>query len=241
MSTHRHIYPDAHEAAAACAKHIAHHLEDALSGEGDVSVALSGGSTPKLMLPVLAGIKLEWDRVHLFLIDERAVPINDPDSNYKMIDEAFAIPAHFPHRNLHRVHTELRPDQAAKRYSDEIREFFQLDPGGIPHFDIIQLGMGPDAHTASLFPGEPLIDDREGLAAAVYSESRRQWRITMLHAVLLAARNTAFLVCGADKTDALCKVTRGEYDPHKYPAQFVNHHGRKISWFLDEAAANTPA
>ncbi len=241
MSTHRHIYPDAHEAAGGCAKHLANYLEEALSGEGEVSIALSGGSTPKLMLPELAEIKLDWNRVHIFLVDERAVPITDPDSNYRMIEEAFAKPAHFPHRNLHRVHTELRPDVAAKRYVDEIREFFQLDRDGIPHFDVIQLGMGPDAHTASLFPGEPLIDDRDGIAAAVYSDSRRQWRITLLPAVLLAAHHTAFLVSGADKAEALHMVTRGEYDPHKYPAQIVSHHGRKISWFLDEAAAGLDA
>lgn len=237
MSTHRHTYPDAQETAAACAKHIAALLEEALSGEGEVSLALSGGSTPKLMLPELAAKKLEWDRVHIFMVDERAVPPTDPDSNYKMILEAFVHPAHFPHRNVHRIHAESRPDVAAARYADEIREFFQLERGAIPHFDVIQLGLGPDAHTASLFPGEPMIEDRDGIAAAVYSESRTQWRITLLPAVLLASHHTAFLVSGADKASALSSVIRGAYDPQKFPAQIVTHHGRRIVWFLDEAAA----
>lgn len=238
MSTHRHTYPDPHQTAAACAKHIAALLEEALSGEGQVSLALSGGSTPKLMLPELAEMKLDWDRVHLFMVDERAVPPTDPESNYKMIEEAFVGPAHFPHRNVHRIHAESRPDTAAKRYAEEIKDYFQLDRGAIPHFDVIQLGMGPDAHTASLFPGEPMIEDRDGIAAAVYSDSRSQWRITLLPAVLLAARHVAFLACGADKAAAFKSVILDPYDPKKFPAQIVTHHGRRISWFLDEAAAS---
>ena len=123
MSIHRHTYPNPLETAAACAKHIAGLLEEVLSGEGEATLALSGGSTPKLMLPELAEMKLPWARVHIFLVDERAVPPNDPESNYKMIHEAFAVPAHFPSRNVHRVHAELRPDVAAKTYGDQIREF----------------------------------------------------------------------------------------------------------------------
>lgn len=237
MSVHRHKYPDAREAAVACANHIAALLEDALRGEGEVSLGLSGGSTPKLMLPRLAEAKLAWDRVHIFQVDERAVPPTDSDSNCKMLLEAFVIPAHFPQRNFHRIHAELRPDAAAKRYADEIREYFQLQPDEIPHFDVMQRGMGPDAHTASLFPGEPLIEDREGIAAAVYVEKFRQWRITMLPAVLLASHRTAMLITGADKADAVRSVFKDTYDPLKYPAQIVTHHGRGVVWFLDEAAA----
>ena len=238
MSVHRHKYPDAMEAATACANHIAGLLKEALSGEGEATLALSGGSTPKLMLPHLVEAKLEWDRVHIFLVDERAVPPNDQESNYKMLHEAFIVPAHFPSRNVHRIHSELRPDAAAKRYCDEIREYFQLSPGEIPHFDVMQRGMGPDAHTASLFPGEPLIEDREGIAAAVYVEKLRQWRITMLPGVLLAAHHTAMLVTGKDKADAVRAVFRDTYDARKYPAQIVTHHGRRVVWFMDEAAAS---
>ena len=237
MSTHRHKYPDAMQAAVACANHLAGLLEEVLSGEGEVSLALSGGVTPKLMLPQLVEAKLPWARVHIFLVDERAVPPADPESNYKMLNEAFVVPAHFPHRNMHRIHAELRPDVAAKLYADEIREYFQLLPGEIPHFDVMQRGMGPDAHTASLFPGEPLIADREGIAAAVYVEKLRQWRITMLPGVLLAAHHTAMLVTGKDKAEAVRSVFRDTYDAMKFPAQIVTHHGRRVVWFMDEAAA----
>ncbi len=237
MSIHRYTYPDPMETAAACAKHIAALLEDALQGEGEATIALSGGMTPKLMLPVLAEMKLAWDRVHFFQVDERAVPPNDQESNYKLLYEALIVPAHIPNRNVHRIHAELRPDAAAKRYEAEIREFFHLLPGEIPHFDVMQRGIGADAHTASLFPGEPLIEDREGIAAAVYVEKLSQWRITLLPAVLLAAHRTAMLVTGKDKADAVHAVLSETYDAQKYPAQIVTHHGRRVVWFLDDAAA----
>jgi 6-phosphogluconolactonase len=97
--------------------------------------------------------------------------------------------------------------------------------------------MGPDAHTGSLFLGDALIDNREDIAAAVYSESRKQWRVTLLPGALLAAKHTVFVVAGADKAEALRAVLQEEYDPKKYPAQIASHHGRGVTWFLDEAAA----
>jgi len=132
---------------------------------------------------------------------------------------------------------EAKPALAARRYGEEIREFFGLEEGEMPHFDIVHRGMGPDAHSASLFPGDPLIDDREGIAAATYAEKFKQWRVTLLPGVLLAAKHTVFLVAGEDKAEAVRAVFREEYDPKKYPAQIASHHGRGVIWFLDEAAA----
>jgi 6-phosphogluconolactonase len=107
----------------------------------------------------------------------------------------------------------------------------------MPRFDVIHRGMGPDAHSASLFPGEPLIDDREGIAAAVYAEKFHQWRVTLLPGALLAAKHNVFIVCGEDKAEAVRAVFNDEYDPKKYPAQIASHHGRGVTWFLDEPAA----
>jgi 6-phosphogluconolactonase len=107
----------------------------------------------------------------------------------------------------------------------------------MPHFDLVHRGMGPDAHTASLFPGEPLIDDRERIAAAVFVPKFNQWRVTLLPGALLAARHTVFLVAGEDKAEAVRAVFHEEYDPKKYPAQIASHHGRGVTWFLDESAA----
>ena len=107
----------------------------------------------------------------------------------------------------------------------------------MPEFDVIHRGIGPDAHTASLFPGEPLIDDRRGLVAAVWVEKMKQWRITMLPGVLLAARHTAMLVCGADKAEPLRHIFDGPIDSKQYPAQLFAREGRGTVWFLDAAAA----
>ena len=138
---------------------------------------------------------------------------------------------------MHRICGELAPEAAAARYAEEIRDFFGVDTGEMPRLDVVHLGMGPDAHTASLFPGDPLINDRDGIAAALYSESRKQWRVTLLPGVLLAAKHTVFLVAGGDKADTVRAVFQEEYNPLRYPAQMASHHGRGVAWFLDQAAA----
>jgi 6-phosphogluconolactonase len=238
MSVQWHAYPTPELAAEACAHCILALLEEPLSGESDASFAISGGNTPKLLFPLLAKAKLPWDRIQLFWVDERAVPPTDPQSNYRLAEELLIGPAHIPRRNVHRIPAELRPEAAAKRYADDIREHFGLAEGELPHLDIALRGMGPDGHTASLFPGEPLIDDREGIAAAVYVEKLHQWRISLLPGVLLAAHHTIMLVTGADKAAAVRAIFHEPYDPKQYPAQMASHHGRRVVWFLDQAAAS---
>jgi 6-phosphogluconolactonase len=237
MSVRRHTLPDAPSAAEACAHHVIGLLEEALSGQEFVTLAISGGSTPKLLFQKLAAAKFRWDHVHLFWVDERCVPPTDEASNYRLADETLIQPAQFPRRQVHRICGELAPQTAAKRYVEEIREVFGLAGGDMPRFDIMHCGMGPDAHTGSLFPGDPLIDNREDIAAAVYSDSRKQWRVTLLPGALLAAKHTVFVVAGADKAEAVRAVFQEEYDPKKYPAQIASRHGREVTWFLDRAAA----
>jgi 6-phosphogluconolactonase len=237
MSVRRFTAPDAPGAAEACAHHVISVLDETLAGQEFATLAVSGGSTPKLLFQKLAATRFPWDRVHLYFVDERCVPPSDPASNYKMAEENLIQPAHIPHRNLHRIAGELPPRTAAARYAEDIREHFGIEPGEMPHFDLVHRGMGPDAHTASLFPGEPLIDDRDGIAAAVFVEKMNMWRVTLLPGALLAAKHTVFLVAGEDKAEAVRAVFHEEYDPKKYPAQIASHHGRGVSWFLDEAAA----
>lgn len=237
MSVRWHTYPDATAAAEACAHHIVALLEEALSGQDLATLAVSGGTTPKLMFEKLAGSKLHWDRIHLFFVDERCVPPNDPASNYKLANEHLIQRAHIPLRHVHRVMGEMAPEHAASRYVAEIREFFGLEEGEMPHFDVVHRGMGPDAHSASLFPGDPLIADREHIAAATFAAKFQQWRVTLLPGALLEAKHTVFLVAGDDKPEAVRAVFREEYDPMKYPAQIASHHGRGVTWFLDQAAA----
>lgn len=234
---HWHTYETAEQAAEACCRRILTQLDQALAGQGTASLAVSGGSTPRLLFARMAAAQFDWQRVHLFWVDERMVPPADTESNYRLAEEHFLKPARFLHRNVHRIHGELRPDVAAENYVQEIEEFFGLSGKELPHFDVVQLGLGGDSHTASLFPGEPLIEDREKIASAVFVEKLARWRVSLLPGTLVAARHIAFLVAGADKQEALRNVMEAPYDPLRYPAQVVSHHSRHVSWFVDRAAA----
>ncbi|MGH9674737.1 MAG: 6-phosphogluconolactonase [Bryobacteraceae bacterium] len=233
MSGHRFRYAQPEQAAQACARHIRARLEEALAGAPAASLAVSGGSSPKLMFAHLTDEPFPWDRVLLFWADERCVPPGDPHSNFTMAEAHLIRPAGIPQRNVHRIRGEIRPGDASERYAAEIRDAL----GTPPRFDVIHLGMGPDGHTASLFPGEAMIEDSDGVAAAVYVEKFSQWRVTLLPAVLLGARHTVFFATGADKAVMLRKVLDDRYEPIKYPAQLIAHHGRGVAWFLDDAAA----
>jgi 6-phosphogluconolactonase len=237
MSAHRSVQPDAVAAAQACGAHILAQLETALSGQSEAALALSGGTTPVPMFEYMAHANFDWSKVRIFWVDERAVPPGDEQSNYRLIDEYLLRPARIPHRNVHRIYGELAPPQAAKRYKLDLMECFDITEGDLPHFDVIHLGMGADAHVASLFPGEPLIGDRENLTAAVYVAKLPQWRITLLPGVLLAAHHIAVLVAGADKAPALQHVFNEPYRPSEFPAQIVAHHARRATWFMDAPAA----
>jgi 6-phosphogluconolactonase len=191
------------------------------------------------MFQFLARSNLDWARVHLFWVDERAVPPDHPESNFHLVDQWLIQPARIGDHNVHRIHGELAPQEAASRYRDDLLKSGPLTTADLPQFDVIHLGMGPDAHTASLFPGEPLVDDRAGIAAAVYVEKIPQWRITLLPRVLLAARDIALLVTGEDKRSALQRVFADEYSPRQFPAQLIAHNATNATWFLDEAGVES--
>ncbi len=237
MSVQRHILKDAEAAADACGEYILGVLRDAVAAAGQASIALSGGSTPKLLFQRLAAAKFQWTGVHFFWVDERPVPPDDDRSNYKLALETLIAPAGIPRQQVHRIRAELHPAAAADMYIDEIRTFFKLQKNELPRFDVIHRGMGPDAHTASLFPTQPLIADREKIAAPVHVEKLSQWRITLLPGVLLGAHHTAVLVAGDDKAPAVQSVFGEPYDPKKYPAQLGLRDAKDVEWFLDEGAA----
>lgn len=229
---------DPSSAAAACGRHILDILSDALANRPTASLAISGGSTPKLLFAWLSEQEFDWSRVHLFWVDERAVPPGDPESNFTLAETYWLTPGAFPKENLHRIHAEKPVGEAAHYYADDIRGHFQLrNDGELPTFDIIQQGMGADVHTASLFPGEPHILDRSGIAAAVYVDKLKAARVTLLPGVLAAARHTLMLVCGEDKQKALDTVFNGPENILDFPAQLTRHHAEGVVWFLDEAAA----
>jgi len=233
----KYICRDPMTAARMASGYILERLERALATHEFATFALSGGATPKPMFDQMAAAHFPWPKVHFFWVDERAVPPNDARSNYRLAAESLLIPARVPQANIHRIRAELVPAAAAHACSEEIRTFFGLQPGEMPRFDVLHRGIGPDAHTASLFPGEPLLDDRQGIAAAVFVAKLGEWRITLLPGVLLAAADTVMLASGADKAEAVRAVFQEPYDPRRYPAQLGTRDNRPTSWFLDEAAA----
>jgi 6-phosphogluconolactonase len=225
-------YPDLVAAAEACGQHILDLLKEAMAARQRATLAVSGGTSPKPMFELFAKRGFPWDKVHIFWVDERCVPPSDLQSNFGMANETWLAPANVPAGNIHRVRTELEPREAARQYARDIQEFFDIELGELPQFDVIHRGMGPDAHTASLFPDEPLIANHENLAAAVWVEKMHQWRVTLLPGVLEAAWHTAVLATGSDKAAALEAVLHGPYDPMKWPAQ-IGARDVNVTWFTD--------
>jgi 6-phosphogluconolactonase len=235
---HVRIAADAETSAGNCAAYILASLSEALESKQRATLAISGGSTPKLLFGRLAKADFDWSKVHIFWVDERCVPPADGQSNFKLANEILLIPARFPHANVHRIHGELTPEEAAIHYIKEISEFFGLGEHELPAFDVIHRGMGPDAHTASLFPGEPLIGNRTGIAANVWVEKLKSHRVTLLPGVLIAARHTVLQVAGEDKAEALYNVLKGAEDLFQFPCQIAARGSGKAIWFLDKAAAS---
>lgn len=237
MSVEIRTFADAHAAAEACGASIFTLLDAARAQRGSASLAVSGGSTPRIMFEWMARQPFDWTNVDFFWVDERCVPSDDSQSNYRMTREALLhalldsgriAPTH-----IHRVRTELVPDEAALAYIEEIGRTLRLEPGQLPVFDVLQRGMGPDMHTASLFPGEPLIENHTGVAAAVWVEKFKQHRVTLLPGVLEKARHTLCLVTGADKAPGLKQVLTGAHDPLHVPSQIASP---EMVWFIDGAA-----
>jgi 6-phosphogluconolactonase len=232
VSVRQIVSVDEAAAADACAQHVLALLADAARANGRATLAVSGGSSPKLLFARMAAAKFDWLGVHIFWVDERCVPPTDSASNYKLAKEHLIEPADIPESQVHRVLGEIAPEEAAARYADDIRAFFGLAAGALPSFDVIHRGIGPDAHTASLFPGDPLIDERTGIAAATFAAKFNQWRVTLLPGVLLAAAHTVVYAPGPDKAEALGHVFGEEYDPKKYPSQLGIRDGGEMTWFL---------
>jgi 6-phosphogluconolactonase len=238
MTDTLHVNANAEESAEACAAWVVETLSGVLNTAPRATFAISGGSTPKLLFSRLAKSSLDWSKIHVFWVDERCVPPTDDQSNFKMADQALLSPARISKYNIHRVHGEMTPDEGAVRYIEEIRQFFGLAEHELPVFDLIHRGIGPDAHTASLFPGQPLIANRTGIAAAVWVEKMHSHRVTLLPGVLLAGRHTVLQVAGPDKAEPMYNILKGPEDLFQFPGQLATRGSDKAVWFLDKAAAS---
>ena len=236
------VYPDGASLARAAAEHFATLATEALAARGRFAVALSGGSTPHptyalLASPEFAG-RVDWPRVHVFWGDERGVPPDHPDSNYRMAREALLDHVPLPAHNVHRIHGEMEPQQAAAGYEHTLRAFFAQHPGRpSPRFDLILLGMGDDGHTASLFPGTAALHEGARWVVAHYVHKLRVWRVTLTPVAINAAAHVTFLVSGAGKAERLRQVLNGPYQPDVLPVQIVRPTDGRLLWLADAAAA----
>jgi 6-phosphogluconolactonase len=230
------------ELFAAAAEEVVRAATDAVAERGRFAIALSGGSTPKSLFNLLATnarTSLPWDRMFFFWGDERHVPPTDADSNYRMAEETMLSKIPVAAGNVFRIAAE-NPDAAAaaEAYEQTLRKFFGLEPGAFPRFDLILLGMGPDGHTASLFPGTAALEEKSRLVVANWVEKLKTSRLTFTLPVLNAARCAAFLISGTDKAPMVKTVLESDAPGEQYPSKLVRPTDGKLIWILDRAAAS---
>jgi len=232
------VLPDPTALADAAARHVVEQAQAAIDARGVFSIALSGGSTPRelhlrLSSPPLRD-QVDWAHMHVFFGDERCVPPDDPQSNYRMADETLLSRVPIPAEHVHRMHGELPPEEAATQYETDLKAFFGNDP---PRLDLILLGMGDNGHTASLFPGLRAVHEQQRWVVAEYVSEVGMWRLTLTPAVLNLAREAVFLVAGAAKGSMLQQVLEGPFAPDERPAQIVRPTPGEVIWLVDAAAA----
>jgi 6-phosphogluconolactonase len=227
------VYADKERLAEAAARLFVERAQRSIDGTGRFAVALAGGSTPQRAYELLADAHrddLDWGKVHVFFGDERGVPPDHEDSNYRMANEALL--SRVPVGSAHRMRGELPPPEAAADYERELRGFF----GGPPVFDLVMLGIGEDGHTASLFPRTPALDATDRLAAANPVEKLGTTRLTLTAPTINASREVVFVVAGGGKAEALKEILEGDADPRDYPAKLIRPAGDP-TWMVDRAAA----
>lgn len=232
------ILPDVEQLSRAATDKFVELAQQAIQERGIFSVALSGGSTPKKLYELLAQepyrSQIEWAKVHFFFGDERNVPPEHQDSNFRMTNEAmFSKIAELPPENIHRVPAEQPAADAANVYERDLRDFFQNE---LPRFDLVLLGLGTDGHTASLFPDSPALEENVRWFVENWVEKFGAYRLTLTFPVINNARFILFLIVGADKADILRQIQNPESAEIKYPAQLVNPTDGKLLWMFDEAA-----
>jgi len=237
---HVKVYPDKDSLVAGTAEWILSACGEAIAGRGVCSIALSGGSTPRALFRLLAGDpwrkRFDWGRIELFQVDERAVPIDHPDSNFGMIERELLRSIQLSENNVHRMHAELGAQAAAEEYESQLRKRFVT--AGVPQFDVLLLGMGEDGHTASLFPGTEALHESSRLVLGYTVEQLKAPRITLTFPVINNARKVLFLVSGERKAAILRELFQGENPELRYPAAMVEPENGLLYWHLDSEAAS---
>jgi len=236
------IFPDGEQLSHAAARYVMQVTNEALAARGRFTIALSGGSTPKKLYGLLAlepyRNQIDWTKAEVFWGDERCVPPDNAESNYHLAHEVMLSKLPIPADQIHRMPADESDWVAASAtYEQELRRVFGTS--GIPSFDQIQLGLGPEAHTASLFPHQASLREMERLVIPVTVPKPPPPRLTFTPPILNAAKHILFLVTGAEKADAVRAVLEGDYQPEEYPAQIVRPTQGEVTWMLDTAAAST--
>ncbi|WP_349351438.1 MULTISPECIES: 6-phosphogluconolactonase [unclassified Flagellimonas] len=229
------IYKDKQKVA----EQFSSYFVDQVKDKGTFHVALSGGSTPKIVFDVLAenfSDKVDWNKVHFYWGDERCVPPSDDESNYKMTVEHLFSKIELPKENIHRILGEKDPKGEALRYANLLE--INLDRvEGVPQFDLVILGMGDDGHTASIFPHEIELWDAEDHCVVATHPDSGQKRVSINGKVINTAKEVAFLVTGASKSEKVKTVVEKTEGSEAYPASLVHPASGNLVWFLDEEAA----
>jgi 6-phosphogluconolactonase len=242
---HIKYYVEADPAALArrTAQYFSEMVSEAVADQNVARIAVSGGSTPKAAFQLLADSnepwrsRMPWDKLDLYFVDERTVPPDHPDSNYRMTREALLDHVPLPCSQVHRIPGELDPEVAAAQYEAELRNSFRLEGAESPRFDLISLGMGPDGHCASLFPHTKAIHEMSRLVTANEVPQLNTWRITLTWPVINHARSVFFLIAGGDKAERVREVFMGPRDPERLPSQLIWPASGILTLFLDKAAA----
>jgi len=237
------VAADAEALADRAARHFTEQIESAVAARGVARVAISGGSTPKAAFQRMAAPalpwreRIPWQALELFWVDERAVPPDHAESNYRMTREALLDQVSIPASHIHRIEGELEPEAAADCYESDLRNSFRLEGAEMPRFDLIALGMGDDGHTASIFPHTAAIYELGRLAVANYVPQKESWRITLTWPVINQARSIFFLLGGAEKAERVREVFLGPRDVERLPSQLICPAGGILNLILDQAAA----
>jgi 6-phosphogluconolactonase len=237
------VEPDPAALALRAAQHLVELSEEAVAARGRVRIAFSGGSTPKATFKLLADPahpflhSMPWHALELFFVDERTVPPDHPDSNYRMTKEALLDHVNLRPEQIHRMQGELEPEAAAAEYEYDIRRSFRLEGAEAPRFDIVTLGMGDDGHTASLFPHTEAIHEIGRLVVANQVPQKDTWRVTLTWPVINHAREVFFLIAGQDKAEPLKEVLLGPKDVERLPSQLIWPASGILTLILDKAAA----
>lgn len=235
------IFPAPMQMSEAAAKQFTASAAEAVSARGRFTAALSGGKTPVAIYAFLAQApfisQIPWAHVHLFWGDERCVPPDHADSNYRLVRELLLDYVPIPAANVHRMPAEMDPVEAAARYEGQLRVFFAPYGNGFPVFDCILLGLGEDGHTASLFPGTRVIRESARWVLGHYVDAQKGWRITLTPPVINAARTVVFIAAGSGKAAVVKEILEGPLRPDALPAQIVRPAGGNLVWMLDREAA----